>query len=56
VKAHRRAELVAYLRQVSEEDMGLPGTDPLDAEKTADFLFSAQKMDRGNGGRLVGDA
>jgi hypothetical protein len=43
VKARRRPELVAYLRRVSEEDMGLPKPDPLDSERTADFLFSAQE-------------
>ena len=43
VKARQRAELVAYLRQVAEGDIGLPGTDPGNAEKTADFLISAQE-------------
>jgi hypothetical protein len=41
VKTGRRDELLDYLREVSDDHMGLPGINTSADEATADFLFDA---------------
>jgi hypothetical protein len=43
VKARQRPELLRYLRDVSEEHMGLSSTDRTRRERAADFMFGAQE-------------